>query len=283
MTRRRELERHRESLREIREIMGSMKTLAYMETRKLGRSLEAQQNVVQSISDVAADFLAFFGDTLPRGGAPVARLFLLVGTERGFCGDFNHAILRRLASELDGDPSGQPLLLPVGHKLHSLLEKDPRVAARIPGASVAEEVTALLCQVTSDFGAVQARQDDLAVYCIHHSDRSEVAVRQLLPPFLDGPPPPAAFSFPPLLHEAPREFLSQLADHYLLAVLYEIFYTSLMAENDARLAHLESALGHLDEQADELARQDNILRQEEIIEEIEVLLLSSGQYGRRRS
>lgn len=281
MTRRRELERHRESLREIREIMGSMKTLAYMETRKLGRSLEAQQNVVQSISDVAADFLAFFGDTLP-GSVPVARLFLLVGTERGFCGDFNHAILRRLESELDEDPAGQPVLLPVGHKLHTLLEKDPRVAARIPGASVAEEVTALLSQVTTEIGAVQARQDEFAVYCIHHSDRSEIAVRQLLPPFLDVASSPAALSFPPLLHEKPREFLSQLADHYLLAVLYEIFYTSLMAENDARLAHLESALGHLDEQADELARQDNTLRQEEIIEEIEVLLLSSGQYGRRR-
>lgn len=280
MTRRRELERHRQSLGEIREIMGSMKTLAYMETRKLGRFLEAQRNVVQSIGNVAADFLGFFGDTLP-GGIPVARLFLLVGTERGFCGDFNHAILRRLDAELDGDPAGQPILLPVGHKLHTLLEKDPRVAAFLPGASVAEEVTALLSQVTTEIGAIQSRQNDLAVYCIHHSDRSDIAVRQLLPPFLGSAAPAVAFSFPPLLQEEPRAFLSQLADHYLLAALYEIFYTSLMAENDARVVHLESALGHLEEQSEELARQGNILRQEEIIEEIEVLLLSSGQYGSR--
>ena len=281
MSRRRELEQHRESLGEIREIMGSMKTLAYMETRKLGRFLETQRNVVQSIAEVAADFLAFFGDTLPVR-APVARLFLLVGTERGFCGDFNHAILRRLESELDGDPAGQPLLLPVGHKLHILLEGEPRVAARIPGASVVEEVTALLSQVTTEIGAIQARQDELAVYCIHHTDKSDTVVRQLLPPFLDGPAPPAGLSFPPLLQEEPLPFLSQLADHYLLAVLYEIIYTSLMAENDARLAHLGSALRHLDEQSEELARQGNILRQEEIIEEIEVLLLSSGSDSGQR-
>jgi F-type H+-transporting ATPase subunit gamma len=275
MTRRRELAQHRESLGEIREIMGSMKTLAYMETRKLGRFLDTQRTVVQSISEVAADFLGFFGDALPDR-APVARLFLLVGTERGFCGDFNHAILRRMETELDENPVGQPLLLPVGHKLHVLLEKEPRVAALIPGASVAEEVTASLSQVTAEIGAIQAGQDELAVYCIHHSDKSDTVVRQLLPPFLDGPARPAPFSFPPLLQEEPLAFLSQLADHYLLAVLYEIFYTSLMAENDARLAHLGSALRHLDEQSEELARQDNILRQEEIIEEIEVLLLSSG-------
>ena len=280
MSRRRELQKHRESLGEIREIMGSMKTLAYMETRKLGRFLETQRNVVQSIAEVAADFLSFFGDMLP-GVSPASRVFLLVGTERGFCGDFNHAVLRRLESELDSDPEGEPLLLPVGHKLHALLDKEPRVAARIPGASVAEEVTALLSQVTTEIGAIQARQNELAVYCIHHSDKRDVVVRQLLPPFLDAPPPPAPFAYPPLLQEEPLEFLSQLADHFLFAVLYEIFYTSLMAENDARLAHLGSALRHLDEQSAELARRDNVLRQEEIIEEIEVLLLSSGQDSRR--
>ena len=37
MTRRRELQRHLHTLDETREILGSMKTLAYMETRKLER------------------------------------------------------------------------------------------------------------------------------------------------------------------------------------------------------------------------------------------------------
>jgi len=66
MTRRRHLEHHRQSLAEIRDIMNSMKTLAYMETRKLARFLDAQHAVVQSIEDVAADLLSFYPETLPE-------------------------------------------------------------------------------------------------------------------------------------------------------------------------------------------------------------------------
>jgi len=39
---------------------------------------------------------------------------------------------------------------------------------------------------------------------------------------------------------------------------------------------LEGAVKHLDDKSEELSRQCNALRQEEIIEEIEVILLSSS-------
>ena len=57
--------------------------------------------------------------------------------------------------------------------------------------------------------------------------------------------------------------------------MYEILYTSLMAESRQRLAHLEGTVQHMEEHSEELHRQGNILRQEEIIEEIEVILLSA--------
>ena len=43
-----------------------MKTLAYMETRKLSRFLAAQQQVVDSIAAVAADFLGHFHSLVAR-------------------------------------------------------------------------------------------------------------------------------------------------------------------------------------------------------------------------
>ena len=49
MTRLHELEHQRKSLAEIRDILNSMRTLAYMETRKLARFLDAQHAVVESI------------------------------------------------------------------------------------------------------------------------------------------------------------------------------------------------------------------------------------------
>jgi F-type H+-transporting ATPase subunit gamma len=68
----------------------------------------------------------------------------------------------------------------------------------------------------------------------------------------------------------------QLSDHYLFAALNEILYSSLMAENQRRVRHLDGAVDHLDARSAELARQSNARRQEEIIEEIEVILLSAA-------
>jgi F-type H+-transporting ATPase subunit gamma len=56
--------------------------------------------------------------------------------------------------------------------------------------------------------------------------------------------------------------------------LHEIFYASLMAENQRRMQHLEGAIHRLHEKTDGFARRCRALRQEEITEEIEVILLS---------
>ena len=95
MKSRRQLELHRHGLGEIRDIMNAMKNLAYMETRKLARFLDAQQAVVASIEEAAGDFLEFYPETLPAsvGATPV---YLLIGAERGFCGDFVHPLVDQL-------------------------------------------------------------------------------------------------------------------------------------------------------------------------------------------
>jgi F-type H+-transporting ATPase subunit gamma len=55
-----------------------------------------------------------------------------------------------------------------------------------------------------------------------------------------------------------------------------MFYTSLMAEHYRRVQHLEGAIDRLEQRAEELGKKRNMLRQEEITEEIEVIMLSAG-------
>jgi len=275
MSRRRNLERHRHSLGEIRDIMNSMKTLAYMETRKLARFLDAQNAVVRSIEEAAADLLGCHPEILPevKEAAPVC---LLIGTERGFCGDFNHALLR----QLDALPaSPPPMLIAVGARLHALLEGDARLAAAVGGASVVEEVTSLLNRVTAEITALQDARGVPAVFCLYHGSEDGIVMQRLLPPFRFLPGRPPRFAHPPLLNLPPRELLAGLADHYLFAALHQMLYTSLMVENRHRVAHLEGAVRHLDDESAELAQRCNALRQEEIIEEIEVILLSAASLG----
>ena len=65
------------------------------------------------------------------------------------------------------------------------------------------------------------------------------------------------FPLPPVLNLAPADFLIELSDHYLFAVLHEILYVSLMAENRRCVQHLEGAVKHLVEESDKLRRQSN--------------------------
>ena len=254
--------------------MNSMKTLAYMETRKLTRFLDAQHAVVASIQEVAVDFLSFHADTLPEAGETTT-VCLLIGTERGFCGDFNQALLRHLELVMDTQSASKSMLIAVGRKLCAMLEDDARVKARIAGVSVVEEVTVVLGQIVEELSILQAQHGMLTVYGLYHSGDAGVVTHRLLPPFQRLLQEPRRNSHPPLLNLSPGRFLVELTEHYLFAALNTLLYTSLMAENRDRVAHLERATRHLDDELNELARQCQALRQEEIIEEIEVILLSA--------
>jgi len=281
MKSRRQLELHRRSLGEIRAIMNAMKNLAYMETRKLDRFLAAQHAVLDGIEAVANDFVTAFPEALPET-PPGKDIYLLIGSERGFCGDFNEALLRHLQLvERNSAAADAAVLIATGHKLHAPLEDDPRVVAQLDGASVVEEVKSVLAFLVDTLVTLQAQYGAPRLYALYHGDdEGHPLTRKLLPPFQDHAHRATGFSQPPLLNLAPPDFLVQLSDHYLFAALNEILYTSLMAENQRRVRHLDSAVDHLDGRAAELARQSNARRQEEIIEEIEVILLSAASLAK---
>ena len=57
--------------------------------------------------------------------------------------------------------------------------------------------------------------------------------------------------------------------------MHELFYGSLMAENTRRLQHMDNAVRRIEQESEELLLKRNMLRQEEITEEIEVIMLSA--------
>jgi len=275
MTRRRDIEKHRHSLDEIRNIMNSMKNLSYMETQKLNSFLDVQHSVVRHIEMVAADFLSFYPDTLTKAAFTSVDVYLLIGTERGFCGDFNHALLRHFENMPIAQDKDKLHIISVGHKLKTLLVNDEREIVFIDGASVAEEVGEALNQIVTQLAAIQERDGLLSLYVLYHDDNHQLIKQQLLPPFQNLLERKPEETHTPELNYKPEEFFIDLSYHYLFVALYEILYTSLMSESRQRMAHLEGAVQSMEEQSEELKRQGNVLRQEEIIEEIEVILLSA--------
>lgn len=276
MTRRRDLRQRMQSLEEIHKILGAMKSLAYMETRKLTHRIENQHLVVQTIEQAAADFLSFH--PYPFSVEERPRVLIIIGSERGFCGDLNEKLLHYLESRtMDSEPA-RFALIAVGYRIGAKLHGHPLLAAAIEGADTAEEIDRVLARIVDTLAGLRDRYGPVslsALYLNHETD--DVTTEPLLPPFEEFAENEPSFTVPPLLYLEPQDFLFRLVDQYLLAALHEILYASLMAENHRRVRHLDGALRHLDRRLDDLQRKDRQLRQEEIIEEIEVMLLESAE------
>ena len=275
MSKRAHIQRHLGLLDEVSGIMGAMKNISLMETHKLARFLAHQHRVLSSIEAAAGDFLGHHPEFADRARARAARVIVAIGSQRGFCGDFNETIVRAITRHRESGESASGVLV-VGRRLAARLRKAEGVLAALDGPSVVEEVQLVLQRVMNALGELQSRLGrseplDVALFA-HRDGEGQVGVRHILPhPESPGAP---RFAYPPLLNLQAPDFYSGLAHHYLWAQMHDAFYSTLMAENRRRLQHMEGAMKRIEEKSGELRRKYNALRQEEITEEIEVIMLS---------
>lgn len=278
MSRRVQIQRHLGVLNEISGIMGAMRNISLMETHKLARFLAHQHRVLAGIEATAADFLSHHPEFQYRSGTAASDVIVAIGSQRGFCGDFNESLANAIRAHWrqgDSKPSGA---LVVGRRLAAKLAGEPRVTASFDGPSVVEEVQPVLERLMNALSELQTRAGRTGLLTVsvfaHREGEDKVRVRSILPAPIAGGAAPR-FSCPPLLNLAAPAFFSELARHYLWAQLHDVFYGSLMAENRRRLQHMEGAMRRMEEKAGELQRKVNALRQEEITEEIEQIMLSN--------
>jgi F-type H+-transporting ATPase subunit gamma len=266
VSRRHQLAAKLEGYREVRSILSAMKNIALMELRALAGLIEYQRRAMATIERAAADFLAFH--PLPAGPVPVTAVSVVIGSERGFCGEFNEALeAEARAARARGD-----WLLAVGARLAERLEgADPQ--AMVSGANVAEELPAVLERVAARLAEVQP--GPLRIKTVYQNPDGSGPVTRLIAPLPLPQQPPRARGYPPRLMLPPPDFFAALLEQALLLALQEAFSVSLIAENRRRLEHMEGALRRLDDITARVARRMNASRQEDITEEIEMIMLSA--------
>jgi F-type H+-transporting ATPase subunit gamma len=274
VSRRRELARRLATLTDIQGILAAMKSLALMETHILKGFLGTEQRMVASIEAAVADFLAWHRGRVLQP-APLQQLLVVLGSEQGFCGDFNETIAQAAQQEPDAAS-----WVVVGRRLAAKLDGEARVVRSLQGATVADEVSAVLLRLADELDRLQTQGDGAprGLSALYHCEATgEIRLRRLLP--LPDLPPPRGHTSPPDLNLPLDVLFSELTRHYLYVVLNEVLYSSLMTENQRRLEHMDRALQRLDQDTGRLKLAYNAQRQEEIVEEIEVLLLSADAVG----
>lgn len=103
--------------------------------------------------------------------------------------------------------------------------------------------------------------------CLHGDDavRAERLLPLQVPPGITDPRTP-------LTYEPAAVVATGVAEHLLFHTLLDLLLEAVKVENHRRLLQMEHALRHLERGTEDLQRQRSRLRQEEIIEEIELLL-----------
>lgn len=267
MSKRRDVEGHINSLKEIHSIMESMKNLAMMEGQKLARYQNMQQQVLDAIARALNDVRCHFAPEMQ--GADAAPIYLLLGSERGFCGAYNEQLL----GVLEQQPGHRDApVIGVGSRLCGPLKKSYPRATCLSGAAVADEVDKVLTSVINALNRQREERAELRLEVIYFQPDTHDARCQPALPSLEEK---SGQGFAPLINLPSQQLLGELLEHYLFAVTHAWFFAAMLAENQRRMQHLDQAGHHIERQLDDLGKRRNALRQEEIIEEIEVILLTS--------
>jgi F-type H+-transporting ATPase subunit gamma len=262
MSKRRDLEAHVRMLGDLRDVLESMKNLALVEIGKLSRTEEARRHMLDELMAVAGATSSYY----PRLAQTSARVYVLIGSERSFCGDFSETIAQHWELVRSREPDAIPIA--VGS---ALAEKVAPHTICVSGPVIAEDIDPTLTEILkriSDENAHRAGALGVAVI----ANGSEGIETTAILPF--APPPGGTGSVPPELNLAPRHFVHDFIDQYTDAALHSVFATSLLNENRARRSRMAVALDRLDESISTLRRRVHRLRQEEITQEVETILLN---------
>lgn len=265
MSQRREIEGRLALYAELDGILGAMRSFALAELHRIARREEAQQQVVFALEQTLHDVASFLP---PPGPAhPGGDVWLLLGSVRGFCGSFNEDVVR---GWLAAGGARQPVIA-VGERLAATLPENAQLFP-VAGADGGLDAAPAIDRILAAFAAARATAgpDCGLIACLRDEDGARM--QRLLP----LPAAPATAGLPPLTNEPPTAVAAGVAEHYLFHQLLALLLRSIRVENRQRLMQMENALRHLEQGGEELDRQRNRLRQEEIVEEIEVMAGTRG-------
>lgn len=271
MPKRSKLENHINTLRNMRSIITAMKNLALIEVGKINRCLNGQKQILTNIKQIASDFFNFYPKFLPKIDRGPTTVIILLGSERGFCGDVNDLILNQWRTNLSKQNHTEAKIIAIGSKLIAKAEDENDFFKQFSGPSTTEEMSGIILTLMREL-----QNTDPSSWVIICNELVEnVAKTNLYNPLsqlkMTNEP---LYRSPPILNLSPEKFFTDLVDEYLFISLYQVFYNSFLFENLRRAQQMEGALHWIDKSEKNLANSLNLIRQADITESIEEIMLS---------
>ena len=259
---------------EINNIISAMKNLSLIETSRTTKYLATQSQFLAMIQNIAADFCQFHYPTKIPLTAQQPELYILLGSERGFCGNFNELIVERWRQNCSLGVNQGAKIMVIGSKLATKVPAN-LAATKFNGANVATEISAAVFKLMTELEHHSNPENWVIIW---NEITGESLTTKMMRPVADfgisASEATRKFTTPPWLYLQPEVLLLELLNQYLFAIFHQIFYQSFLTENKQRSKHMDAALDWLEQKNGNLRLQLNQLRQEEITEEIEVVMLN---------
>jgi len=273
MTRRREIEDRLALYGDLAGILRAMRSFALAELHRVTRRATTQRDVVATLKATLDDMASVLPSSTIQNDSPDGNrdIWLLLGSVRGFCGSFNEDVMRSWqAADADDSP-----VVVVGERLAAGLDDGTGRHLAVPGALGSLDAAAVVDRILAGIDTARSRAPGAngLMLCCH--DDNAVRCERMMP--LSREPSPLADN-PPLTLEPPARVAGHVVDHYLFHTLLARLLESIRVENHMRLTQMENALQHLGRNCEELERQRNRLRQEEIVEEIELIAQARAEF-----
>ena len=271
-------------LNELSAVMRAMKNMALAESRKLARRSVHTDEALDTIEYALADVLTWHAGRAMSQATGAGVTLVAIGAERGFCGNFNQIVAQSVAGRRSAAAASNERTVVVGARLAALLNAQGLPSSQtVTGASSVEEVPHVVQRLVDAILGDDGSQGELGrVVILGHWPGSEGAIaRTLFPPQLPADIAPAA-SYPARTYLPWETLVSQLLEQWLWEALHAALYNSLAVEIRQRLMHVDSAMRRSEDRAADLRTRYNVVRQEEITQEIEVIMLASELVRGRR-
>jgi F-type H+-transporting ATPase subunit gamma len=264
-----QLRRRAVLLDELRQIMAAMRNMSVTALQRLGKAaeveLEAKHLVLQALADMGAVLP-------PLSGTEVC---LAIGSERGFCGGFNHHIAEYVNSYRAQHPAARCYV--AGSRLVSLFDVDTNSFVSLNGCADMEEAADTVSDWLSvllpdtqqpDKQPASDAQTFTPITVIYQSETG-VNAHSLLPL---PPLPPTSAGIQPWRYLSDATLNAGLISEWLRLALFSALTQSLTLEHRWRLNQMQQADRYLEETGETLRSTMQRQRQNQITVELENLM-----------
>ncbi len=268
------------SVKQTRQITGAMETVSIAKMRKANERLADSRHYVDLLYGMVGELARISGSDGPLFSSSAAvgkKILLVVTSDKGLCGGFDHEIFKRAEEYADKNTVFMPIGVIGGEYYKNKENTDMRFASSyIPDYNNAETVAVALLE---EYAA--GASEIAVVYTVHGGAADMSTVKRILP--VSGEICAAEGTSSESGLEPFKNVFEKIVPLYVACAVYDAFLNNSASEHGARRQAIMAATESADALIAQLSTEYNRARQSAVTEQIIEIIGATSALTEKRS